>query len=70
MDYLKLQKVGKLQTDLIELIQNGELESQAKELQATLVTDTTKRELLLEDMNARLKDMKAIMLELYKMNEG
>lgn len=68
MDYLKLQKVGKLQMDLIELIQNGELESQAKELQATLVTDTTKRELLLEDMNARLKDMKAIMLELYKLN--
>lgn len=68
MDYLKLQKVGKLQIDLIELIQNGELESQAKELQATLVTDATKRELLLEDMNARLKDMKAIMLELYKLN--
>lgn len=70
MDYLELQKVGKLQMDLIELMQSGELEAQAKELQATLVTDTTKRELLLEDMNAQLKDMREIMLELYKMNEA
>lgn len=70
MNYLELQKIGKLQMDLIELMQSGELEAQAKELQATLVTDTTKRELLLEDMNAQLKDMREIMLELYKMNEA
>lgn len=43
MDYLKLQKVGKLQMDLIEKIQNGKLELQAIELQATSVEDTTKR---------------------------
>jgi hypothetical protein len=70
MDYLKLQKIGKLQMDLIEKIQSGKLESQALELQKTSVEDITKRELLLEDMNAQLKDMKALMLELYKMNEG
>lgn len=69
MDYLKLQKVGKLQIDLIEKMQNGELELQAIELQATSVEDATKRELILEEMNARLKDMKEIMLELYKLNE-
>lgn len=70
MDYLKLQKIGKLQMDLIEKIQSGNLESQALELQKTSIEDITKRELLLEDMNAYLKDMKALMLELYKMNEG
>lgn len=70
MDYLKLQKIGKLQIDLIEKMQSGKLELQALELQKTSVEDITKRELLLEDMNAQLKDMKEIMLELYKMNEG
>lgn len=70
MDYLKLQKIGKLQTDLIEKMQSGKLELQALELQKTSVEDITKRELLLEDMNAQLKDMKSLMLELYKMNEG
>ena len=69
MDYLKLQKIGKLQIDLIEKMQSGKLELQALELQKTSVEDITKRELLLEDMNAQLKDMKEIMLELYKMNE-
>lgn len=51
-------------------MQNGALELQAIELKATPLEDITKRELLLEDMNARLKDMREIMLELYKMNEG
>lgn len=70
MDYLKLQKIGKLQIDLIEKTQSGKLELQALELQKTSIEDRTQRELLLEDMNAQLKDMKEIMLELYKMNEG
>lgn len=70
MDYLKLQKIGKLQIDLIEKMQSGKLELQALELQKTSIEDRTQRELLLEDMNAQLKDMKEIMLELYKMNEG
>lgn len=70
MDYLKSQTVEKLQINLIERIHNNKLELQAIELQETSVEDTTKRELLLEDMNAQLKDMRELMLELYKMNEA
>lgn len=69
-DYLELQRIGKLQNDLIEMAQSAKLETKARALKANSIENTEKRELILEDMNVILKDMKAIMLELYKLNEG
>lgn len=68
MELSTVKEVKQLEEQLIVMMQRGDLELQALELQKTPLKDKTQRELILEDMNVRLKDMREIMLLLYKLN--
>lgn len=66
----KIKTICAKEDELLRMVKDSELRFLANKLRNTSARETKVRELILEDMNARLKDMKAIMLELYKMNEG
>lgn len=68
MELSTVKEVKQLEERLIGMMQRSDLELQAMKLQETPLEDKTQRELILEDMNARLKDMREIMLLLYKLN--
>lgn len=65
----KVKLIGRKEDELLTMVQSKNLELLAHKLRCTVVSETKERELILEDMNVILKDMKAIMLELYKLNE-
>lgn len=65
----KIKIISAKEDELLGMVKDSELRFLVNKLRNTSARETKVRELILEDMNVILKDMKAIMLELYKMNE-